>query len=226
MTQCNHHSNDFKNYLLKEYLAYRFFNEITDRSYRVRLANITYQREKGKPITRFGFFIESKRNLAARLGTKRLSTKEISRTALDQGHLNQVSLFQLMIGNVDWAATQGGNDECCHNTKLFEQKSGGILAIPYDFDYSGLVDASYAVPNTDLRQKKIKQRIYRGFCSNNNLLEENIALFNSKKAAIMSMIKGFEPLYGRQRSKVAYYMKGFYTTINERTTSLLSRCRG
>ncbi len=60
MTHCQDRDVRFERFLLKEYLAYRTFNLLTDRSFRVRLARITYTDSKGrrKPITRSGFFIE------------------------------------------------------------------------------------------------------------------------------------------------------------------------
>ena len=59
-----------------------------------------------------------------------------------------------MIGNTDWAVPNN------HNVKLIydkERKLAPPLVVPYDFDYSGLVDASYAVPNEVIGTEKVTE---------------------------------------------------------------------
>jgi len=36
--------------------------------------------------------------------------------------------------------------------------------VPYDFDFSGLVNASYAKPNEIVKRKRVTQRRYIGYC--------------------------------------------------------------
>ena len=58
VTHCRN-SASFQQYVLLEYAAYRLYNLLTPRSFRVRLANITYQGDDGRPIAqRAAFFIE------------------------------------------------------------------------------------------------------------------------------------------------------------------------
>ena len=40
--------------------------------------------------------------------------------------------------------------------------------MPYDFDYSGLVDAPYAVPPDSIHLANVRVRRYRGFCLHND----------------------------------------------------------
>ena len=58
----------YTNYLLEEYLLYRVYNLLTDLSFRVRLAQVTYV-DPGKrdpPETRYGFFVEDDDRVAHR----------------------------------------------------------------------------------------------------------------------------------------------------------------
>lgn len=216
VTQCDPVSRAYEHYLLSEYLAYRILNEITPRSFRVRLARISYQdSDSSKSRSNFGFFVEHKKRLAKRLGAKLLRIEQTSAVDLDSAHLNQTSLFQLMIGNVDWSATSGaGSNECCHNYKLFGQEGADIVSIPYDFDLSGLVNAKYARPDIDMGLKTIKDRRYRGYCRNNDFLEDNIKLFNDKKSAIIDLYRGFPHLPERKKKSGISYIEGFYKIIN------------
>ncbi len=207
VTQCDAYRNIYTDYLMKEYLAYRILNIITPQSFYVRLVNINYQGESSSK-TNFAFFIEHKKRLAKRLGARSLSIEGTSAVYLESIHLNQVSLFQLLIGNIDWSATSGGRSECCHNIKLFDK--GGvddILAIPYDFDFSGLVKAKYAVPSKDLRLDSITDRRYRGYCRNNEHLDANIELFNHKKPEILALLQDFSHLSEKQKKSASITLK-------------------
>jgi len=64
--------------------------------------------------------------------------------------MNKLALFQYMIGNPDYSVPLR------HNVKIVELPgfgAAGYTAVPNDFDYSGLVDAYYAVPSEYLDQK-------------------------------------------------------------------------
>lgn len=216
VTQCGH-SKRHEQYLLNEYLAYRIFNIISPNSFRVRLAKMEYieAQTQTKPRRAFTFFIEHKKNLAKRIGADLLSVKQSSAKELDSEHLNLGSLFQLLIGNVDWSATAGGTDECCHNYKLFARPHQPVLSIPYDFDLSGLVNAKYAIPDAGMKLKTIRERRYRGYCRNNHLLEQNIGLFNARKTEIFNLLEEFPYLSTRNRKSSVSYLKKFYRIIND-----------
>ena len=229
VTQCDPYEMRYAHFLFNEYLAYRILNLITPLSFRVRLVRIDYQ-YNDRPAnsrTSFGFFIEDKKRLAKRIGAKSLSIEQTSAVDLDSSHLNKTSLFQLMIGNVDWSATSASSGDCCHNTKLFEQQGAGILSIPYDFDLSGLVNAEYAVPDEAMRLRSVTQRRYRGYCRNNQLLDDHIKLFNEKKSEILTLVREFPYLPAGRRNTSVSYLEGFYRIINapRRVKSvILKRC--
>lgn len=206
----------YERYMLNEYLAYRIFNLITPKSFRVRLVRVAYQdtQRAGKSRRAFGFFIEHKKRLAKRLGLKTLAIEQTSAVDLDSVHLNQGSLFQLLIGNVDWSATSGGTDECCHNYKLFASTGERLFSIPYDFDLTGLVNAKYAQPDKEMGLRSIRDRRYRGYCRNNEFLEQNIQLFNDKKAAILDLFESFPHLSDAGKKSSKRYVESFYKIIN------------
>ena len=53
-------------------------------------------------------------------------------------------LFEYMIGNTDWSTY------ALHNMELVRKEDGDHLPIPYDFDFSGLVNTIYANPDPKL----------------------------------------------------------------------------
>lgn len=168
VTHCKSNRQAFENNLLEEYTAYRIFNLISDASYRVRLLRIHYEDTDGdlKHLDRpyYGFLIESHRELAARIGGEVSTIGGVPYARLNDHQTSLVYVFNYLIGNADWSLIRGaGEDVCCHNVRLIE-KHGGLFPIPYDFDFSGLVNASYAKPNSVVGTKRVTQRVYRGYC--------------------------------------------------------------
>ncbi|MEO1203957.1 MAG: hypothetical protein AAFX10_14715, partial [Pseudomonadota bacterium] len=139
---------------MREYLVYRMFNQLTELSYLVRPLNITYvdTEKNGRENKRFGFLIESKERFGERTGWPEYEIGKINAATLEPGYSNLVGVFQYFAGNTDYSMISSPDkDDCCHNTQLYGDESQAI-AVPYDFDQSGLVDAAYASPNPRLER--------------------------------------------------------------------------
>jgi hypothetical protein len=87
------------------------------------------------------------------------------------------------------------------------------VPIPYDFDFSGMVDAPYAAPNPRFDIRNVTNRKYRGLCKNNALLESTFALFDDRHTDIISMIDRFTPLKKGARNQMKRYVEQFYKDI-------------
>ena len=68
-----------------------------------------------------------------------------------------------MIGNTDWTVPVFHNNVLIISQGNLQGLGSGI-AVPYDFDYSGLVDANYAVPSDQLNLPSVLDRRYLGIC--------------------------------------------------------------
>ena len=227
-------SSKYEQYYIKEFLTYRIYNLITEFSFRARPMMIEYKDSETskKPITRFGFLIEDVDDVANRNGLKKLSIASIPYRNLDPVTTSQLSLFQYMIGNLDWAATSGPTDDkCCHNSRLIGAGDDVVpkYAIPYDFDSSGLVNAHYAAPPDGLSVRNIRQRLYRGFCVRNDELPQTIAQFNEKKPDIIALFQDNTHLSDYMRKHAIDYIEGFYKIVNNPESldkEIIGKCRG
>ena len=124
-----------------------------------------------------------------------------------------VNLFQYMIGNTDWSIPK------YHNIKLMVPKNDTLAkpyAIPYDFDYCGLVDASYAVPAEGLGIETVRERLYRGFPRSLDELQAAINVFQEKKESIMYYINHFELCSTKCRKAMVAYLDEFYKTVGNK----------
>ncbi|MGD9264597.1 MAG: hypothetical protein PVJ71_02340 [Lysobacterales bacterium] len=223
----------YEQYNVKEFLAYRIYNLLTEYSFRVRPLMVEYREDTGRgSFSRFGFLIEDVDDVAKRNGLKKLAVPKISYKTLDPVETSKLGLFQFMIGNLDYATNEGPEDDaCCHNTRLIGTGDYETprYSIPYDFDATGLVDAHYAHPPELLKTRNIRQRLYRGFCRNNDELPRTVALFNGKKQEIFDLFRNETRLSDHNRKKTLRYLEDFYHIINDPgdfQKQIIGKCRG
>lgn len=206
---------DDEQLLLKEFLIYKMYNLLEDKSFRVRLVrtNFVDTRNRVKAFTQYSFLIEDDADMARRNGCKKKEHPSYQTESTNRAMMTKVAVFEYMIGNTDWSVPN------LHNIKLiFDRKDDGALpyAVPYDFDYCGLVDASYAIPSEVIGTEKITERVYRGFPRTMEELELVLSLFRQKKEAIYSLIDQFSLIAEKNRKIMTSYLDDFYKTINNR----------
>jgi hypothetical protein len=203
--------------LLLEYAAYGMYNAISPRSFRARLATINYQDADGRPIiARTGFFLEDVKGVA-----KRNDMREIHAPALFPfsylvpADAARYAMFEQMIGNHDWSMRAGPpGEDCCHNAKLIGTRwPGMVVPIPYDFDFSGLVDAPYAFPPETLNLGNVRQRKYRGFCVHNGEALGAARQMLGLRPQIMAALARTPGLEPRTLAKAGAYLDGFFAAI-------------
>ena len=86
--------------LLKEYIIYKIYNLITDKSFRVRLLNLRYQDSSSvkKPINEHAFLIEDIKEVAKRNQCIDYTSKFFATERTDRMQTTIVSVFEYMIG--------------------------------------------------------------------------------------------------------------------------------
>jgi hypothetical protein len=235
VTHCEK-SKGFDNYYILEMIAYQMYNLLTDYSFRVRPLEVTYVDSDGGKSDegRFAFLIEDDSDVAKRNGLKKLDTDRVSHKRLEPEVTTQFALFQYMIGNVDWAAIRGPDpEECCHNVKLIAPEPLGdddwIIPVPYDFDSAGIVDAKYAAPPEGLRIDDVTQRLYRGYCIHNSLLDGARNKVLAQESAIMALINNDSRLDAKSKKKAGRFMEDFFETARDSgdfQKKVVDKCRG
>ena len=192
--------------VLEEFAAYKILNILTDTSFRVRALRIRYIDSDGRVSdleeSKIGFLIEAKKQLGERIGGNPVEKAGVSLKQLDPEHSALVYVFQYLIGNTDWSlAAARGEEFCCHNVTPIEIDSR-LNPVPYDFDMSGLVNARYALPDEDLRRiKKVTQRLYRGYCTDQAILRETLQLIRQNREKITQVINDLPLLTTKQKEK-------------------------
>ena len=211
----------FQQYVLLEYSAYLLYNQLTPASFRARLATIDYVDEASRPITtRVGYFLEDVDDVASRNAMRHAVTADrVSSSQLKPADAARVALFEYMIGNMDWSMRAGPVGEgCCHNTRLLARSAGDtFVPVPYDFDYSGLVNAPYAVSPDG--QSGVLRRRYMGYCAHNGDVLAMAAVLRSGRVPLLAALNQValdEPV----RRRAVAYLTGFFNDIaDDRTIS-------
>ena len=216
VTHCRDRSERYEQALLREYLAYRILNQLTDISFRVRLLKITYEDTDAQkpPRVVYGFVVEHKDRLEKRTGLKALETERIRVSALEPRYMNLVSVFHFLIGNTDFSPVAGPDDTCCHNHVLLGRDGDLAYSVPYDFDQAGLVDAPHAEANPRFRLRSVRQRLYRGRCQNNQLLDETLGEYRQQRGAILQLPEEQVGLADATRQTLEKFLAQFYEIID------------
>jgi hypothetical protein len=221
-------------YVLMEYLAYRIFEVLTDSSFGTRLLRLSYIDSDKMLSTRTSlvFVIEDDGAVGKRLGLDKLRVGYNEPDQLDRPTTALLELFQLMIGNNDYSILKGPDgDYCCHNIEMYvtKESADSRIAVPYDFDMSGLVNADYAVPPTHLPIKSILTRYYRGLCQPPEILDAAIETIRSKRGEIMALIGESGELSRLSTNRATRYLGNYFEMLDNSEAlqeKVIDRCRG
>lgn len=213
VTHCNSSKRSDQN-VLKEYLAYKLLNIFSAQSFRVQLIEMTYvdTRKKSKSFVRHAFLIEHTKVLCERNHCIEVENEKLSMDVVDTASMIRFSMFQFMIGNVDWTIPN------LHNVKLMKSlniRQKYLYAVPYDFDHSGLVNAGYAVNVRDADILSVKTRMFAGECYTESDYQKEIENFNKHKEEVFRLIDTFEGFDKRTKKEVRSYIEDFYTIIEQ-----------
>jgi hypothetical protein len=211
--------------LILEYLIYKCYELFTDKSYRTRLVNISIHDSINQKQEQFftGFFLEESEQMATRNKGKVISFKRYHPENVNREQMTMLAVFQYLVGNTDWSV------DVSHNINLlFVENQTVPIAVPFDFDWSGVVDAPYAVPSQVLNITSVKQRLFRGYERSIEEYEPVVKLFNDKKSDIYNLFNNCIWLSEKTKRITIKYFDEFYETINDTKKlekELIKNCR-
>lgn len=225
VTHCRD-NEEYEQYILQELQLYRVYNLLTKYSHRVRLARVTYADSgSGKVVTtRYAFLEEEPEALAHRVGGMLIKQKGAGPADLEPNGAALFGVFQYMIGNTDWSISG------LHNVELIGIDLG-YIPIAYDFDFSGAVNTRYATVDPSLAIRRVRDRIYRGYCLPEETYGPTFDLFKAKKDSIYALYNDSigRLLLGDRAKETLEYFDDFYATITnprDARREIIGRCNG
>jgi hypothetical protein len=210
VTHCSDPENGLES-VYREFLAYQVYNLITDQSFRAKIVRVVYvdNSDHYENIESWGILLEPNDEMAKRLGGKLLDKYNLPQDSLVADNYVHMSMFQFMIGNHDWSVEMYKNIKC-----LYLPDSGKYLIIPYDFDFTGMVNPEYLRLDTGHDLDHPKDRIYLGKYFDEKI-PEVVNHYLSKKEEISAYCKAFELLRSSDRAKMSRYLNAFFKKIKK-----------
>lgn len=202
-------SKTYNQYLLKEFLVYKIYNLISPYSFKVRLTEVKYvdTGRKNKTYTHWAFIIEPEAMMAQRLNSVPLKYDNLSLYHCDSVYTDIMTFFQYLIGNTDYSITGR------HNIKLIKEYSPFEhypIPVPYDFDYSGIVNTHYAVPNDMVDIESVTERYFLGPCRSEKEYKYVLSVVQENENKIFQLIEEFPFLDAKNKNEMVSYLKSFY----------------
>lgn len=206
-------STSYTQHLLQEYYIYKAYELLTEYSFRTRLVKIYYEdlgRNKN-PGWYFGFLIEDVDQMAERNNSINVEVDNVHPESTNREMATVTDIFQMMIGNTDYSVPG------LHNVKLL--KSNNVaeyqpVAVPYDFDYCGLVNATYAVPPESLNISSVQDRIYRGFCREEAEFQVALEKIFSKEEEMIALFENSPHLDKRYKHEAVTFLRESFKLLH------------
>jgi len=218
--QCSS-SKDNADYVLREYLTYKMFNVLTDTSFRVRLLIVNYidTKKNRKPVRQYGFFIEPVEMLINRTNCIQIKSTALNQKSIIPKIMDRLAIFNFMIGNYDWAVPK------LHNILVIKplvfDPDARLIAIPHDFDWTGLVNAEYAIPAEIVGTENVRERLFLGVCRDKETYQKDLDLFVSKKEEFYKVINEFPFIKQNVKKDMTGYLNGFFDQLGGKRDRML-----
>ena len=223
---CQNQSNKDE-LIYKEWMAYKLYENFSSvhlKTHPLTLKIIEIKGNKKIEHNMFAFLVEDNSKVAKRINAKKFPDRRVSPFAVTDSSAINFAIFSYMIGNTDWSMAYQHNVEMLYlNTRL--------IAVPYDFDHSGLVNASYAKPNPILNTSSVTERVYRGLCNRDANMFQSIRLrYINQYDNIQSTINNFkEKISEKEFNRIKTYIEEFYDILRSDLLfkkHILDKCRG
>ena len=193
-----------------EYLTYRMYNLLTDQSFGARRVVATWEDTvRAERSVKPAFVIEEDKMLAKRLGGD-LDKSPVGFDESEPVTTALMGLYLLLIGNTDWS--QPGQ----HNVKMVRTDSVlSFIPVPYDFDWSGVINAPYARPDPSTGLRNVRERQYRGPCSDASTLQAALGGLLGKREELLGLAAGLDGLTDGRRKELTDYLSGFFRDVTD-----------
>ncbi len=206
---------EYQQGLYKEYLVYQLYKSIDTFGFNTRLVNFILADGGKKKYDVTGFIIEDDEDYESRTGAKLIKDGVVNDQAMDREAYLRMQFFQYMIINNDFAIYNKHNLEV-----IFPEGAQQPRPVPYDFDYSGIVDQDYAAPASNLPIDNVRQPYFRG---KEVTLEEIVTTalyFLSKKQEMLELIDNADYLTKDNKRLMTRDLNRFFSLLQD-----IDRCK-
>jgi hypothetical protein len=198
--------------LFKEYLVYDMYRKISPYSFETHWLKVTYVNSANptERMVKYAFIIEPDEQLAQRHQLEECKDCLVPLPKeLEEQAESMVAVFQFMIGNNDWSTVSGQK-----NVKFFRKKDQSLLIpVPYDFDFSVLVGATYKTKDGMILSAP-KHRRYKGVAVSEQTLKYSLNQLIRRRKAMTETIDAFPLLDVKAKREMIQYLNEFFNNYD------------
>ncbi len=206
---CRDRSGDQER-LYKEKLLYDIYGLIDSNSIRARLVSIEFIFEGDIKADYTGFLVEDESEYARRKNARIVESGTLRSAVLQRTSFLKMLFFQYMIANTDWSVVNKHNLEM---VKLPEHQR--VIALPYDFDYAGIVGHSYAVPHESLPIKDVKERYFFEYKLTEGEFEAMVNFYLSLEDQVYRLCDDAIHMKSKSRDECKKFLKSFFDILRK-----------
>lgn len=195
--------------LFKEFFLYQVYELIDPNAIRTKLINVSII-HKGKQKHQIpAFLIEDEKEYEKRKSAKIVERELFKEVFLEREPFLKMIFFQYMIANTDWSV---GN---LHNLEMVKlPKHNKVVAIPYDFDFSGFVGHNYAAPSPKLPIESVHERyFFSGYKISEHEYDQMVEYYLSIEPQLYQLCDAATYMKEQSRAECKKYLKSFFDLI-------------
>lgn len=199
-----------RNNLEEERLIYQVYETLTPISYRTIWTKVTYcdVNKKYDCIVSVGFLLEPDKVLSKRLDMEERKLYNIAEDSVDFASYSNTVAYNFLIGNRDWSIVSS------RNAKLFyDHQMRKYVVIPYDFDYSNIVGASYRREILSKSMKHPYDRIYEGEYFKPQAGEILKTFYGFEQTIINAVNNSINPIDAERRKRICKYFDNWFVLV-------------
>ena len=196
--------------LYREFFLYELYQIIDPNAMRVKLVDVTFIHENEEKASFTSFLVEDEDEYARRMNASVIESGRIHTSIFERTSFLKMTFFQFMIGNSDWAIKPRHNIEI---VKLNETNQ--VVAVPYDFDYTGLVDQFYATPHESLPIKSVRDRYYHPYEISDEEFDQMVGYYSSIEEEVFQLLKGRDYMNEKTKSSCQKYLEEFFEMLEK-----------
>jgi len=126
--------------------------------------------------------------------------------------MDRLAIFFYMVAQWDWAVP--GLHNISVIVPLNYSRTGLGVAIPYDFDLTGVVNPNYGSPDEKMGIKSNRDRLFSGICRSKEDFQSALIKFLNKKESFYSVISEFPYLSQRSKKDISDFLDQFFSQLD------------
>jgi len=194
--------------LYKEFFLYELYKFIDSNSIIVKLVEVEFRQNDREKLKFNGFLIEDEEEYARRKNATVIEKGKVNASSLERTSFLKMLFFQYMIANTDWTVANR------HNLELVKLPHiDKVVALPYDFDYSGFVGQDYAVPHESLPIESVDERYFFNYKIREHEFYDMVRYYKSIEEDVYRICEEATYMKAKTIDENKYYLGKFFQLL-------------